>query len=330
MWHRWSDRAIFNDKGEIIEYQSVGRDITSQKRTELELADKKDYLDLIFSSVKAGIVIIDAKTHVIVDANPAAKEMIGAAEDEIIGKVCHKFICPNESGNCPITDLGQVINNSELTLLTKDRKTKSIIKNVSPARLYGRDCLLETFIDNTQRMQAVEETQAAYGQLSAYEKELKEKYEELRVSQEKITESEKAYRAIFENTGTATMIIDENKTIILINSRAEELSGYSKEELEGKRKWTEFVTREDLQRMVSFNDLRWKSPEKVPSQYEFKFTTKDGSVKQVLLSIGLIPGTKKAIASLLDITEYKKMETKLKESEERLRNLVEKKPEAPL
>jgi PAS domain S-box-containing protein len=201
---------------------------------------------------------------------------------------------------------------------------------VSPARLYGRDCLLETFIDNTQRIQAVEETQAAYGQLSAYEKELKEKFEELRESQEKITESEKAYRAIFENTGTATMFIDENKTIILINSRAEQLSGYSKEELEGKRKWTEFVDREDLQRMVSFNDLRWKSPEKVPSQYEFKFTKKDGSVKQVLLSIGLIPGTKKAIASLLDITEFKKMEAKLKESEERLRNLLEKKPEAAL
>ena len=92
VWHRWSDRAIFNDKGELTEYQSVGRDITRQKKTELELADKKDYLDLIFSSVKAGIVVIDAKTHVIVDINPAAREMMGVDEEEIIGKVCHRFI----------------------------------------------------------------------------------------------------------------------------------------------------------------------------------------------------------------------------------------------
>ncbi|HZK29905.1 MAG TPA: PAS domain S-box protein [Methanoregula sp.] len=327
VWHRWSDRAIFNDKGELTEYQSVGRDITRQKKTELELADKKDYLDLIFSSVKAGIVVIDAKTHVIVDINPAAREMMGVDEEEIIGKVCHRFICPAEAGKCPITDLGQCVDNSERTLLTVNGVKKSIIKHVIPTRLYGRNCLLETFLDNTQRKQALEEAQAAYGQLSSYEKELKQKFEELRESQEKIMESEKVYRAIFENTGTATMIIDEDKTITLINSRAEQLSGYLKEELEGKRKWTEFVDREDLQRMIAFNDVRWKSPEKVPSQYEFRFSAKDSSVKHILLSIGLIPGTKKAIVSLLDITDYKRMEKKLQESEDRLRILMEKKSE---
>jgi PAS domain S-box-containing protein len=314
-WQRWSDRAIFNDKGELIEYQSVGRDITSQKKTELELADKKDYLDLIFSSVKAGIVIIDAKTHVIVDTNPAAREMIGADEEEIIGKVCHRFICPAEAGKCPITDLGHYIDSSERTLITVNGAKKSIIKYVTPARLYGRDCLLETFIDNTQRKQALEESQAAYGQLSSYEKELKQKFDELRESQEKITESEKAYRAIFENTGTAMMIIDEDKTVSLINSRFEEISGYTKDEIEGKIKWTIFVDQKDLQRMVSYNSERWKSPEKVPSQYVFGFITRDSSVKPVLLSIGIIPGTKKAVVSLIDVTELKKIEDKIKESD---------------
>jgi PAS domain S-box-containing protein len=327
VWHRWSDRAIFNDTGELTEYQSVGRDITRQKKTELELADKKDYLDLIFSSVKAGIVVIDAKTHVIVDTNPAAREMIGVDEEEILGKVCHRFMCPAEAGKCPITDLGQCLDNSERTLITVNGGKKSIIKYVTPTRLYGRDCLLETFLDNTQREQAVEEAQAAYGQLSSYEKELKQKFEELRESQEKITESEKTYRAIFENTGTAMMIIDEDKTISLVNSRFEEISGYSKDEIEGQKKWTEFVDPGDLQRMIAFNDVRWKSPEKVPSQYEFRFSAKDSEVKHVLLSIGLIPGTKKAIVSLLDITDHKRLEKKLQESEDRLRILTEKKSE---
>ena len=36
-WQRWSDRAIFNDRGALIQYQSVGRDITETKRTEEEL-----------------------------------------------------------------------------------------------------------------------------------------------------------------------------------------------------------------------------------------------------------------------------------------------------
>jgi len=44
--------------------------------------------------LQAGIVCIDAETHTIVDANPAAIEMIGAAKEQIIGHVCHKYICP--------------------------------------------------------------------------------------------------------------------------------------------------------------------------------------------------------------------------------------------
>jgi len=36
-WHRWTDRAFFNDNGEIDHFQSIGQDITSRKRAEEEL-----------------------------------------------------------------------------------------------------------------------------------------------------------------------------------------------------------------------------------------------------------------------------------------------------
>ena len=36
-WQRWSDRAIFDSNGRVIEYQSVGRDITEQKELENEM-----------------------------------------------------------------------------------------------------------------------------------------------------------------------------------------------------------------------------------------------------------------------------------------------------
>jgi len=44
-WHRWSDRAIFDDTGKITEYQSVGRDITGQKETETELKNSRENLE---------------------------------------------------------------------------------------------------------------------------------------------------------------------------------------------------------------------------------------------------------------------------------------------
>ncbi len=179
-WHRWSDRMIFDDKGAIIEFQSVGRDITQQKETELDLAFNRDYLDLIFTSVQAGILIVDAKTHIIIDANPAALKMIGAEEDQVVRKVCHTFICPAEKGKCPVTDLGLSVDNSERTLIRANGEKISVIKYVTLTKLKGRECLLETFIDNRARKQVEEELQAAYSQLAATEKELEKKIEEMR------------------------------------------------------------------------------------------------------------------------------------------------------
>lgn len=45
--------------------------------------------------------------------------------------------------------------------------------------------------------------------------------------------SENLYRTIFENTGAATLIYDQDGIIIMINSETERLSGYSRKEIEG-------------------------------------------------------------------------------------------------
>ena len=69
----------------------------------------------------SGVVIIDSKTHQIIDANNAALSMMQTTREEAIGKICHKFICPAEIGKCPITDLGLNVDKSERVLLTKSQ-----------------------------------------------------------------------------------------------------------------------------------------------------------------------------------------------------------------
>ena len=54
-------------------------------------------------------------------------------------------------------------------------------------------------------------------------------------------ESEETYWTLFETTGTATIIIEEDTTISRSNTRFEQLSGYSKREIEGKKSWRDFV-----------------------------------------------------------------------------------------
>jgi|GEM_PF-2181130 len=44
-WQSWSDRAIFDSEGRVVEYQSVGRDITDQKKTEEALAEYRRKLE---------------------------------------------------------------------------------------------------------------------------------------------------------------------------------------------------------------------------------------------------------------------------------------------
>ena len=123
-------------------------------RIALKLRESLERLQAILESVQAGVLIIDAETHKIVDVNPLAVRMIGADRDKIIGSICHQFVCPAEVGKCPITDLGQTIDSAERILLNAAGTQVPIIKTVVPIVLGGRKHLLESFIDITKRKQA--------------------------------------------------------------------------------------------------------------------------------------------------------------------------------
>ena len=58
-WQRWNDRAIFDRNGTVIEYQSVGRDITGQKRIETELQSTKRRLADIINWLPDPTIVID-------------------------------------------------------------------------------------------------------------------------------------------------------------------------------------------------------------------------------------------------------------------------------
>jgi len=145
--------------------------------------------------------------------------------------------------------------------------------------------------------------------LYRFEKILKEQCIE-----KELKESEEKYRALFENTGTATMIIEEDRTISMVNTQGEKLSGYSKDEIENKMKWTDFVIPEDMEKMKKYHIFSGKAVEKPPTEYEFSFIDRKGNVKNIFLKIGMIPNTKKSITSLMDITKHKISEERLKKT----------------
>ncbi|WAC05798.1 MAG: PAS domain S-box protein [Methanoregula sp.] len=150
------------------------------------------------------------------------------------------------------------------------------------------------------------------------EHRVEERVEEITWANEALRESEEKYRTVFENTGTATVVVEESNIISLANAEFAKLSGFSKDDIEGKKSWTEFVVKEDLDRMLAQHRLRRQNREKALTHYEFQFVTKSGDIRAVYLSIDVIPGTRKSVASLLDITERKRAEEMLKKREEDL------------
>ncbi|HOU36427.1 MAG TPA: PAS domain-containing sensor histidine kinase [Candidatus Omnitrophota bacterium] len=124
-----------------------------------------------------------------------------------------------------------------------------------------------------------------------------------------LRENEDKYRVIFETTGTATAIYEEDTVISLANTEFEKLSGYQKAELESKKSYMDFIaTEEDAARIREYHRLRRLDPGLAPRTYEFKFKGRSGQVRDIFMTIAMIPGTMRSIASLQDITERKRVE----------------------
>lgn len=137
-----------------------------------------------------------------------------------------------------------------------------------------------------------------------YINKIKEQYEEI----QKLYEQE---RVILSSLGVAIIVVEEDMTIEFCNEEFERLTGYSKKEIEGKMQWTTFFSEKMLDKMIKYHKLRRIDPSLAPKQYESLLKDRDGNIKEVLINVGMIPYTKKSIASIIDISERKKIQQQL-------------------
>ncbi len=160
--------------GEII-LQVVVRDITQRKIAETELRRHRDHLEemivertkeleTIISSNPSGIIVVDANTHAIVRVNQKVCELTGYTKEEIIGNPCYPRFCSAEKNECPVLIGHQEINNYECALVRKDSRSIAVLKSVANITIDGRDHLLESFIDITERKQMEERLREAKNQ----------------------------------------------------------------------------------------------------------------------------------------------------------------------
>jgi len=258
------------------------------------------YVEKILNSIFTGVVVIDEKTHEIVDANPNALEAIGASKEHVIGKICHHFICPAEKGKCPISDLGQTVDKSERVLLRANGETIPIFKTVTPTAWRDHKYLIESFVDITERKQM----------------------------EEALGESEEKYRTQFEEALDAILVADAETGIIIdCNRAASELVGREKSELVGKHQRI-LHPPEEIEGEFS-RTYKQHLKEKEGQVLEDRVITKNGEIKDVAIkaSVFELRGKKLIQGVFRDITERKKLEDELAHERDLFRALMDNVPD---
>ena len=119
-------------------------------------------------------------------------------------------------------------------------------------------------------------------------------------------------------------IIDKDATISLVNNEFENLSAYSKAELENQKNWLNFVHQEEYDKIRTYHFSSRVSSDRAPHQYEFKFVTRNNEHRDVLATVDMIPGTQQSIASFSDITELKQTLKRQKELQTELSTALAK------
>jgi len=126
--------------------------------------------------------------------------------------------------------------------------------------------------------------------------------------------SEEKFRTLVQQAAEGIFIVDQDGNYLEANDSAAILTGYTKEELK-KMNATDLVYEEDLKK----NPIKLEEIKKgLPVFTERIIKRKDGTLIQVEISAKLMD-TGDVISILKDITDRKKVERKLKDSEERLR-----------
>lgn len=146
--------------------------------------------------------------------------------------------------------------------------------------------------------------------------------EDQKLATQKLKESEELFRSLAKSTSSAIFIY-KNEKFVYVNKSTEILTGYTAEELYSMHFWD--VVHPDFKEIVKKRGLARLRGEEVSSNYEFKIIKKHGEEAWIDFSASKIiwKGEPAAIGSAFDITERKKGEELLKQSEKQYRLIAE-------
>ena len=160
-------------------------------------------------------------------------------------------------------------------------------------------------------------------ELETVDRQLQREITHHRRVKQQLQEMDEMFWAFFENTGTASVMVEENLIITLANRDFENLSGYPREEMEWERSLAEFLTPDGVEKIKEFYPGGITNSDNVLSNSECQFIDREGNRKDVRIRAAMVPGAQKAVVSLLDITAGRQTEEALRDLQGKFQTLVE-------
>ncbi len=138
------------------------------------------------------------------------------------------------------------------------------------------------------------------------EQKVRERTAELRSSEMK-------YRTIFENTGAATIIVEEDHRITLANSRFVAMSGYRPREILERKTWLDFIDEASRRRIEESGPGGKATPDALFGRpFGCQFLGRDRGARDVLVTLAPIPESRASVATFADVTELKEAERRIR------------------
>jgi PAS domain S-box-containing protein len=265
----------------------------------------QDNYNLFFDNTPISIVLIDMNGQ-IVEVNSATLNLFGFKRENLIN---HKF---TELYAVPADEMvrmkkifthlfqGGIFGPEDIQIYNKDKKL--IWVNVIASK--------------------IELDKKSYIQVLTEDISLRKTLEQ------EIKESEERYRGLYESSPISLTVTDSKGVILNVNSASEKIFGFNKTEVIGKR-YTHLGIFSPQQIEIFKSNYEDALKGKKLKPLDFKIKKKDGTIAWINVQNSLKKiGNEILIEGIAqDITERKIAEAKLKESEEKYRNLADSLPE---
>ncbi len=265
----------------ILRNEIRERNLQDEKlQLELEVESRRN-LSTIINTIAYPVYVLD-RDHRFILVNDSVCSFLGKPREEILGHTHRDFFSGADAENHwawtedVLSSTTPASWEKEVTIRRPDGQVCTIISTASVYRdSAGHTYLVGVIQDITERTKM----QAALAENVAW------------------------YRILFEHTGAATIIINEDGTIDQANSEFSRLIGYPLNEIQGMMNWTFISHPDDLAMVKQYHRERRIDPASVPTAYTVRIIDRSGITKTLHAVVAMIPGTKKSIASYVDISE---------------------------